>query len=314
MTERALVDTASRLSKVSRVAVGGTPLGSLPSAYGHPVEREAAVATVQRVLESPVNVIDTSNEYSDGESERRIGEALRRIGGVPPGFVLATKADPVRGSADFTGERVRESLLESARRLGVGHFKLFHLHDPERFDFAHMARPGGAIDAMVALREEGLVGAIGVAGGDINEMRRYADTGVFDVVLNHSQYTLLDQSANELVDHVIAAGMAFINAAPYGSGLLAKPTSPTAHYRYRPADDMIAARARRLDEICRRHGVALAAAALQFSTRDPRITTTVVGVSTPERVEQLIANDNAALPDALWPELWDAINYFPVWA
>lgn len=305
---------APGLTPISKVVVGGSPLGSMPHAYGHELDAETAIATVQRVLASPFNLIDTSNEYSDGESERRIAEAIRRAGGTPPGFVVATKADPARGGVDFSGDRVRESFQESARRLGVERFELFHLHDPERFDFADMARPGGAIDAMVALRDEGLVGAIGVAAGDLRETRRYADTGVFDVVLNHSQYTLLDQSANDLIDHVVASGMTFLNAAPYGSGLLAKPTSAIAHYHYRPAGDEVIGRARRLDELCRAHGIPLAAAALQFSTRDPRISSTVVGVSAPERVDQLVANDALDIPAALWSELWDEIGFRPAWA
>lgn len=302
------------LTPISRVIVGGSPLGSMPAAYGHELDAQTAIETVQRALASPLNMIDTSNEYSDGESERRIAEAILRQGGMPPGFVVATKADPERGGVEFSGARVRESFHESARRLGMGRFELFHLHDPERFDFADMTRPGGAVDAMVALRDEGLVGAIGVAAGDLHETRRYADIGVFDVVLNHSQYTLLDQSANDLIDHVVSSGMTFINAAPYASGLLAKPLSATAHYQYRPASDEVIGKTRRLDQLCKAHGVPLAAVALQFSTRDPRITATVVGVSAPERVDDLVANDALDIPEALWAELWDAIGYRPGWA
>ena len=63
------------------------------------------------------------------------------------------------------------------------------------------------------------------------------------------------------------------------------------------------ARAQRLQDVCDRFGVPLAAAALQFSTRDPRISSTVVGVSSPARVEDLLRNSAAPMPFELWSEL-----------
>lgn len=297
--------------EVTTVCVGGSPLGSMPATYGYEVGEDAALATVRRTLDSPLRFLDTSNGYSDGESERRIGTVLREVGGPPPGFIISTKADPAPGATDFSGARIRESFHESADRLGLERFDVFYLHDPERFEFEYITAPGGALDTMVALRDEGLVTTIGVAGGLISAMRDYVDTGVFDIVLNHNQYTLLDQSANDLIDHVLDAGATFVNAAPYASGMLAKPVDARPTYQYRRPSDEILARTEQLRVLCTRFEVPLAAVALQFSTRDSRIASTVVGVSAPERVDELVLNEELDIPNALWEEIWDVIGYRP---
>jgi len=293
---------------VTELCIGTSPLGGMPQTYGYDVDEERAIATVLRTFESPIGFLDTSNNYGRGESERRIGEAIRRSGGLPEGFVIATKADPVPGSKDFTGERVLASFAESMERLGLERVPVFYLHDPEFFDFADIARPSGAVEAMTELKKRGLVDRIGVAGGDLDAMRRYVDTGAFDLLLNHNRFTLLDRSASPLIDHAIAAGLAYVNAAPYASGMLAKPASAEPRYQYRIPSDDIVARTERLREVSAHHGVPLPAVALQFSTRDPRVSSTVVGVSSPDRVDALLANAEVEIPNALWEELGELLE------
>jgi D-threo-aldose 1-dehydrogenase len=119
--------------EVTPLCVGTSPLGNFPAQYGYEVGEDQAVATITRVLQGPLNFIDTSNNYGDGESERRIGKAIAEAGGLPDGYVLATKVDPLPGSDDFSGERVRESVRESQQRLGLEQLQLVYLHDPERW-------------------------------------------------------------------------------------------------------------------------------------------------------------------------------------
>ena len=284
---------------VTDIAVGTSPLGGMPHTYGYDVPADRAIETVQEFLRSPINFIDTSNEYGDGESERRIGAALAD-GPAHSDLVIATKIDPVRGSSDFSAERVRSSFDESISRLGVERVDVLYLHDPERFSFAEVTAPGGALDAVIELRDEGRVSVIGVAGGDLAEMRRYLETGRLDVLLNHSRYNLLDTSADALIDEALAAGVSFVNAAPYASGILAKPASSGARFQYRPPSQGVVSKVAELRELCARFDVPLAALALQFSTRDPRISSTVVGVSSPSRVLELVRNAEFEIPDELW--------------
>jgi len=121
--------------EVTPVCIGGAPLGSMPENFGYEVSADQAVATVQHVLASAVNFLDTSNDYGSGRSEERIGRALAAAGGLPLGFVLATKVDPDPSTGRFDAARARESAAESLGRLGLDRFQLLYLHDPEVISF-----------------------------------------------------------------------------------------------------------------------------------------------------------------------------------
>ena len=299
---------------VTPICFGTSPLASMAQLYGYAVEEEQAVATVSAAFAGPVNFLDTSNGYGeDGTAERRIGQAIRRAGGLPDGVVLATKVDPDPRTGDFSGDRVRASLEESMERLGIDRVALLHLHDPERITFTEGMAPGGPVEALVDLREQGLVEHLGVAGGPVEVLQSYVDTGAFEVVLSHNRYTLLDRSAEPLFAAAAARGLGVLNAAPYGGGMLAKGPSVQQKYAYGARDDRIREAAEAMEAACRRHGVPLPAAALQFSLRSPVIDSTVVGVSSPERIEQTLDLAAVPIPDELWPELERALPARELW-
>ncbi|GLX93761.1 aldo/keto reductase [Herbidospora sp. NBRC 101105] len=293
--------------RVTPICVGTSPLASMPDLYGYAVDDARAEATVEDVFDGPVNFLDTSNNYGAGSAERRIGAVIRRRG-LPEGFVLATKADADPGTGDFSGERVRRSVEESLERLGVDHVPVMYLHDPEyHITFEEAMAPGGAVEALVALREEGVVGHLGVAGGPVDLMRRFVGTDVFDAVINHNRWTLVDRSADPLMDDAAAKGVAFVNGAPYGGGMLVKGPDVQPRYAYRETAEPIREAVRAMTRACAAHGVPLAAAALQFSLRDPRVTSTIVGVSEPGRVAATLDLASTPIPAELWDEL-DRIN------
>ena len=192
---------------VSPVCVGGSPIGGVPAALGYEVPSERAHATVLETFESGINFLDTSNNYGDGESERRIGKVLEDRGGLPEGFVLATKAERDSVTGDFSGEKVRRSAEESLGRLELERFQLYYLHDPECVTFAQATAPGRAVEAMVALREEGIAEHIGVAAGPVRLLLEFLDLEVFEVVLTHNRSTLVDRSAELLLDVAAARGV-----------------------------------------------------------------------------------------------------------
>lgn len=192
---------------VTPICIGTSPLASMPALYGYAVGQDRAEATVEAVLDGPFNFLDTSNNYGGGSAELRIGAVLRRRGGIPDGFVLATKADPDPDSGDFSGERVRRSVEESLERLGVDHVPMMYLHDPEyHVTFEEAMAPGGPVEALVALRDAGVVGHLGVAGGPVELMRRFVGTGVFEAVINHNRWTLVNREAGPLLDEAVARG------------------------------------------------------------------------------------------------------------
>ena len=286
---------------VSPVTLGGAPLGSMPENFGYEVGEREAIDLVRAVLDSGIRTIDTANGYSDGRSEERIGRAIAEHGGLPDDVLVITKVDP-RGS-DYSGERVRRSLAESRERLGIAPLPLVHLHDPEFQDFEAMTAPGGAVDALVAARERGEVGHIGLAGGDVREMARYLELGVFEVLLVHNRWTVVDRSAGELIVRARQRGMAVVNAAVLGGGILADPTGTNTTYGYRPARPGTLEAVARMRDLCRAHGTDLATAAIRFSTRDPQVSTTIVGISKIPRIESTPAAATAELPEEFWAEL-----------
>ncbi len=289
---------------VPPVCVGTSPLASMEALYGYAVDEERAVATVEAAFAGPLAFIDTSNGYGEhGEAEQRIGLAVRRAGGLPDGVVLATKVDPAHGSDDFSGERVRRSFEESLERLGVDRVPLLHLHDPERISFEDGVAKDGPLEALVELRDRGLVDRIGVAGGPVGLMQRYLDTGAFDVVLSHNRWTLLDRSAGDLFARAAAAGLGVINAAPYGGGMLVKGPDVQSVYAYGQGSGSVVEAARAMAVACADAGVPLAAAALQFSTRSSDVHSTVVGMSSPARIAETVELATLPIPEDLWARL-----------
>ena len=287
---------------VTPLCLGCAPLASMPNVF-YPVAEEQALAVLRTVLQSPINFLDTAAGYGDGESERRIGLALRDHGGLPSGFVLATKADRDPRSGDFSGEQTKRSIERSLQLLGLDQLQIVYIHDPENNTFEEIMASGGAVEVLQRYKEQGVIGSLGVAGGPIDLMIRYVETGAFDAVLTHNRYTLLDRSAIPLLNSATSRGMAAVNAAPYGGGMLAKGPDAWAKYAYRDASPELIERVRRMDKICQRFDVPLAAAALQFSLREPRITSTIVGMTRPERVAQTLALAAHPIPDELWSQL-----------
>ncbi|HEV2745341.1 MAG TPA: aldo/keto reductase, partial [Rubrobacter sp.] len=132
---------------------------------------------------------------------------------------------------------------------------------------------------------------------------RYVQTGLFEAVITHNRYTLLNRSAEPLLDVAAEMGTALINAAPYGSGILAKGPDRYPRYEYAEAPPEMVERTRAMQKVCGEFGVPLAAAALQFSMRDPHVASTIVGMTRPERVGQTLELAAEPIPEELFERL-----------
>ena len=292
--------------RVTPLCVGAAELGSMPDSFAYEVEEDRALATLRAFFQSPLNFLDTSACY--GESERRIGLALKDLGGLPAGFILATKADRDLKTGDFSGDQIKRSVNRSLTLLGLDKIQIMYLHDPEHAPFEDIMAKGGAVDVLVRLKEQGVIQHLGMAGGPVDLMIRYIETGAFEAVITHNRFTLLNRSADPLLNRAAQMGIAVLNAAPYGSGLLAKGPEAYPRYAYQAADALTLERVRKMDALCAKYKIPLAAAALQFSTHDPRITSTIVGMSRPERLAQTIDLAHTPIPSELWPAL-DAVGF-----
>jgi D-threo-aldose 1-dehydrogenase len=285
---------------VPPLCMGTAVLGDLTDTF-YTVGEERALATARAILDGPIHFLDTAAGY--GESERRVGRALQERGGLPPGFVLSTKAGCTFPPGSSGGDETRRSVERSLQLLGLERLQLVYLHDPEDTTFERAMAPRGPVEALQRCKEEGLIEHLGVAGGPIGLMTRFVETDAFEVVISHNRYTLLNVAAEPLWEVAVRRGVAPINAAPYGGGMLSKGPGAWPRYVYRQAPPELVARAGQIEALCARYGVPLAAAALQFSLRDARIVSTIVGISRPERLEQTMRLARHPIPDELWADL-----------
>ncbi len=207
---------------VTPLCIGAAPLGDMPETFQYGTSEEQALVTLRTAFEGPINFLDTAASYGEGESERRIGKAIQANGGLPAGFVLATKADRDLKTGDFSGEQIKRSVEGSLERLGLDRLQYVYIHDPEHTTFQNVMGPGGPLEALRKLQDEGVIDHIGISGGPIDMLIRYVETGAFSAVETHNRYTLLNRSAEPLLDVASRMGVAVINGAPYGSGILAK--------------------------------------------------------------------------------------------
>src|SRR3989441_9818998 len=238
--------------QVTPICIGTAPLGSMPETFAYEVPEERALATIRAFFAGPFNFLDTAASYGDGESERRIGIVLGELGGLPPGFVLATKADRDMQTGIFTSAQMQRSVERSLRLLGLEQLQLVYLHDPEHISFEEAMQPGGPVEVLQQCKEEGLIAHLGVAGGPIDMMIRFVETGLFEAAISHNRFTLLNREAETFWDACARQGVAAVNAAPYGSGILAEGPSAYPRYMYGQASSDLLRRARQMDDTCPR--------------------------------------------------------------
>lgn len=289
---------------VPPISFGTSALGDMPNTYGYSVDEERARNTVRAILTSAHPFVDSSRNYGFGRSEERIGAAIADLGGLPDGAVISTKLDRDMDSRRFDASVARRSVEESLRALGLPKVHILHLHDPEHArDLKEIAGKGGALDELFRMKEEGLADAVGLAAGDVEVMMPLLRDFDFDALITHNRFTLVSANAEAMMDLAGERGISVLNAAPYAGGALAKGSGSYRRYVYQEATDEMLAPVRMVEEICHRHGVPPGAAALQFSMRDPRVASTICGVSKPERVAETIAWAEFDIPEIVWEEL-----------
>jgi D-threo-aldose 1-dehydrogenase len=293
---------------LSRLGLGGAPLGGLYREVGD----AAAAATVAAAWERGVRFFDTAPLYGAGLSERRMGAALRAY--PRDEYVLSTKVgrvltdfggtrDPnfVESSGgyrfDFSRDGVLRSLEESLERLDHDRVDVALVHDPENHMDQALAE---AVPALLELREQGVVGAVGAGMNFTAPLARFVRAAAVDVVLVAGRYTLLDRgAAEELLPLCVERGVRAIAAGVFNSGILAGGTT----FDYAPASPELQARARAMAAECARHGVPLIAAATQFPLRHEAVASVLLGMSSPDEAQANADAFETPIPEALWREL-----------
>jgi D-threo-aldose 1-dehydrogenase len=280
------------------LTIGTSGLGKRPG---------AGEALAAALVASPFRQLDTGNNYAMGRSEQLLGDAIAAAGGLPANKVVFSKADQDADTGVFDGERVLRSFEETTGRLGLDTLPLFHLHDPYTISVSEGMAKGGPVEALLRLRDEGRVGAIGIAAGEHALVEEYIRTDVFDAVLSHNRWTLVDRTAETILALATERGMTVFNAAPFGGGILAGSTFRGDTYGYQPASAEFLAHLDAVRALCADAGVSVAGAALAFSMLEPRIHSTVVGIYSQHRLDELPALLDTAIPTGFWEAL-DALG------
>ncbi|MDQ1135424.1 D-threo-aldose 1-dehydrogenase [Microbacterium sp. SORGH_AS 1204] len=312
--------TAARLNglPLTSVGVGGAQFGNL---FRETTDDETAAA-IDAAWERGIRYFDTAPHYGLGLSERRMGAALRSR--PRDEYVLSTKAgrllvDNPEGEGqldddgfivpattkrvwDFSRDGVRRSIHESLERLGVDRIDIAYLHDPD----AHWdAASTTGIEALRELRDEGVIGAIGVGMNQAEMPAAFIRECDIDVVMLAGRYTLLDRTAErELLPLAVEHDVAIVAAGVYNSGLLSSPEVPAdARFDYSQAPAALISGARDMAALCREYGVTLPDAAVQFALRHPAVRSVVLGARTVEHVTSGVERARVEIPAELWERL-----------
>jgi len=307
--------------RVNRLGLGGAPLAGLYQG----VTDEAATQVVDTYLGHGPGFFDTAPLYGSGVSETRLGVALssrERGRGAPAreSFVLATKVgrllvpDPARDQDvwsddlppvgpvfDYSYDGTLRSLEESLVRLRLDRVDILHIHDPDNHYEEAMK---GSYRALVRLREEGVIRAVGVGMNQAKMLARFAVEGDFDCFLCAGRYTLVDHTAlKRLLPLCVERNISIIIGGPYNSGILAQGAVDGAKFDYRKAPPQIVEKVRRIEAVCGRHETPLKAAALQFPLAHPAVAAVIPGARSPEEVDENVRMYEVEVPADFWSEL-----------
>ncbi|MBK1786307.1 aldo/keto reductase [Prauserella cavernicola] len=306
----------------SRFGLGTASLGNLYE----PVSDEQAHAALAAAWDTGIRHFDTAPHYGLGLAERRLGEFLA---GTPRDeYVISTKVgrllvpDPAgagrlddahhyavpaeyRREWDFSADGVRRSLDASLERLGLDHVDTVYLHDPDEHDLGPALAEG--LPAVAALREQGVVRAVGLGSKSTEALLAAARSGVLDVLMVAGRFTLLEQPALDAVlPECRARSVGVVSAGVFNSGVLATPTpSERDRYEYGAVPPEVLAKARAIADVCAEFGVDLPTAALWFSLREPVVRTVVVGAASAAEVRENHRRLHTPVSDELWNTLRD---------
>jgi D-threo-aldose 1-dehydrogenase len=213
---------------------------------------------------------------------------------------------------DYTYDGVMRSLEHSHLRLGIARIDIVLVHDVDFWTIKDRALldqrfktvMDSGFKALDELRKAGVIGAIGVGINEADTSLRFIKAGDFDCMLLAGRYTLLEQGAlADFLPECVKRHVSVILGGPYNSGILAGNVKPGATHDYAPAPSPLIDKAQKIEAVCRRHGVELGAAAMQFPLAHPALCSVIPGALSIEEVEQNVARLQAKIPAELWAEL-----------
>ena len=314
--------------EVTELGLGGAPMGGFRAT----IPDAEATALTDAAYEGGVRYFDTSPFYGYGRSELRMGAALRQR--PRDEYVLSTKVGRILHAMkpgekkpadfrenglpgfapvfDYSYDGVMRSLEHSHLRLGLARIDIALIHDVDFWTIKDRAildqRFKTVMDsgfkALDELRRAGVIGAIGVGINESDTSLRFIQAGSFDCMLLAGRYTLLEQGGLEtFLPECVKRNVSVILGGPYNSGILTGGVKPGATHDYVAASASLIEKAQKIEAVCKRHGVELGAAAMQFPLFHPALCSVIPGALSAAEVKQNIVRLSAAIPVELWSEL-----------
>ncbi len=301
------------------VGLGGAPLAGLRTE----VSEADAIATVNAAWDAGWRYFDTAPHYGLGLAEERLGRGLAgkardeyvlssKVGRIiyeadteapdGDGFALVSKR---RRRFDYSRDGVLRSIEDSLRRIGTDRLDIVFVHDPDdHYDEA----VGTAFPALIELREQGVIGAIGSGMNQSAMLTRFVTEIDLDVIMLAGRYSLIDPDGlDDVLPACLANDVQVVAVGVFNSGLLSQPRPAVdATFNYAPADAALIAKANQLADVCESHGVTLPAAALAFPRFHSAVAGIAVGCRNADEVHTNAALDQQDIPAALWSDLKSA--------
>ena len=219
---------------VRRVGFGAMQLPG-PGVFGPPKDHDVAIQVVRQAVELGVDHIDTAQFYGPDVANALLREALHPY---PDGLVIVSKVGAARDDAGRwvaaqTPEQLRAGVQANLDALALDQIPVVNLRRHRESDVPFAEQ----LDAMEAVRREGLIGAIGLSSVDLDQYR-VARSRV-EVVCVQNPYNLVDTPDSEVFEACRDDGVAFVPFFPLGSAFHAD--NPVL------ADPIVVASARRLE-------------------------------------------------------------------
>jgi aryl-alcohol dehydrogenase-like predicted oxidoreductase len=284
--------------EITRVGFGAWAIGGNGYEFGWGAqEDDESIATIHRALERGINWIDTAAVYGLGRSEQVVGRALEGLANRPYVFTKASLRDG--GNGKVVHSLKRDSILdeaeESLERLKVDAIDLYQIHWPD---------PDADIeegwDALVELKEQGLVRHIGVSNFNVAQLQRIQQYAPVESL--QPPYSLVAREVEEeILPFAEREGIGVIAYSPMGSGLLTGKMTrerieslPDDDWRKRndrfqePQLSRHLALVERLQTVAARHDTTPGAVAVAWTLRNPAVDGAIVGFRSPDQVDPLV--------------------------
>lgn len=293
------------------------------------VDEADSRATLEAAWAGGIRFYDTAPWYGRGLSEHRVGGFLRtrpksqyrittKVGRTlhRPKDMQGFSRAPWLGGLnfevhfDYSYDGVMRSYEQALQRLALDTVDALVIHDMDALHHGD-ALPAfekqlfdSGIRALEELKASGDILAYGMGINRGDQLATTAMRAPLDFALVAMPYTLLDQaSLHTGMAQCLERNVSVIIGAPFASGILVTGSQAGAKYAYSQAPAEIQEKVRGIEAVCRAHGVALPAAALQFPLAHPAVVSVIPGSARPSEVTQNIGFLSAPVPAAFWAEL-----------